>query len=300
MLNCSRPGLLPYSDSFGRPIFVPCRTCPTCRSSRVSEWTQRLKYEFNHCSSASFVTLTYDDIHLEYEFNDRSLPPSLRRRTFHRYIDSLRHWCQREVSKNSQKIFYGVNPHFTYFACGEYGSDTNRPHYHVIIFGMNFQTCRKIFKTTWKYGNVDVRPAQVGAIRYVLKYMHKQVFGKMIDDIYTSHYVEPPFFSFTPGIGSGLYSSHQYEISKYGWFTNGAKKLFPNRYYSNKLSSFSDFSVKRRMRYLRDYEDENWQKVKPFHPDCRNFQQYREKVARLKADSLISRDLRNCSIVLFD
>lgn len=56
-----------------------------------------------------------------------------------------------------------------YYACGEYGGKTNRPHYHVILFGSE---PTEIIKN-WGFGKVHFGRVEPASIGYVLKYMSK-------------------------------------------------------------------------------------------------------------------------------
>ena len=52
-------------------IVVPCGKCEICRSNRRNEWSTRLAI---HVASQDImplmVTLTYDDVHLPYRYED--------------------------------------------------------------------------------------------------------------------------------------------------------------------------------------------------------------------------------------
>lgn len=276
---------IPGVRSFhGRPVLQPCRTCYVCRANRVNSWSERLKFEWTHSSSACFVRLSYDDNHLEYENDCRDNFPTLRRLTFHKYVDNLRHYCKKHKDE-----IYGCNPCFTYYACGEYGDVGNRPHYHVIFFGLDQNTCRKLLKSTWKKGFVKVMPLKRGGIRYVMKYMEKQLYGDMCDRIYFDNGLEAPFFSFTPGIGSGLYASHQKEINQYGYFCFGQRRVYPTPYYARKLCSYN-------RRYIRSRDAETWKsldveyaRMRLNFPTLTNFLDYQIQSSLIRDQNMQSR-----------
>lgn len=82
---------------------------------------------------------------------------------------------------------------FTYVAVGEYGASPNstqRPHYHLVFFGLTWQDCHE-FALEWKYGftnvksvsfiNSDCSDGLAKVSRYVGKYCAKGVF-----DAYTN------------------------------------------------------------------------------------------------------------------
>ncbi len=62
-----------------------------------------------------------------------------------------------------------------YYACGEYGTQTKRPHYHAIMFNLPQRYIQdgRILTDTWGHGHVDIAPNNIQTIRYVTKYMLK-------------------------------------------------------------------------------------------------------------------------------
>src|SRR3954449_8205389 len=93
----------------GEKFSLPCGQCIGCRLERSRQWAMRCVHENKMHPRSSFVTLTYDD---------KNIPPagSLSKRDFQLFMKRLR---------KSQS-----NP-LRFFACGEYGETTHRPHYHV-------------------------------------------------------------------------------------------------------------------------------------------------------------------------
>ena len=167
-MSCPRPMYYhDIKDYRGNKVPIPCGLCLSCRIDKRILWEQRLKAEYC-ANSSSFVTLTYDDNHLRYS-NANNYYPTTDFRQLHRYVDTLRH----KVRSLSYSDSY-ISPNFKVFGCTEYGDSFNRPHAHLLFFGLDFSRCYKLFKTTWKNGNVKVLPLLNGGIRYVLKYLDKQ------------------------------------------------------------------------------------------------------------------------------
>lgn len=89
----------------------PCGQCMPCRITKRQSWTFRILAEMLEWPYVYFVTLTYDDVHLP-EWG------------------SL---CSRDLTlffKRLRKRGFV----FRYFAVGEYGDRTYRPHYHVVFY----------------------------------------------------------------------------------------------------------------------------------------------------------------------
>jgi hypothetical protein len=65
-----------------------------------------------------------------------------------------------------------------YYACGEYGSDTARPHYHAIIYNLptNITKDPNIIDKIWSKGHIHIDPVNTNTIRYVTKYILKKNF----------------------------------------------------------------------------------------------------------------------------
>lgn len=91
-------------------IQVPCGRCLGCRLDHAKMWSDRCMLELQDHDEAYFVTLTYDDQHVTLsDENAATLVKS-----------DLQNFFKR-LRKDGQKI--------RYFACGEYGENTFRPHY---------------------------------------------------------------------------------------------------------------------------------------------------------------------------
>lgn len=77
---------------------------------------------------------------------------------------------------------------FRYFACGEYGEETNRPHYHAVLFGYAFPDkelhkltdrghalyTSKLLDDTWQKGHALIGDVTFQSCAYVARYVMKK------------------------------------------------------------------------------------------------------------------------------
>lgn len=92
-----------------------CGQCLPCRINKAREWTHRMLLEQTVHEESSFVTLTYDNDHLPD-------PPDVSKSHVQLFLKKLR------------RRLYGKR--IRYFAVGEYGEKSWRPHYHLALFGV--------------------------------------------------------------------------------------------------------------------------------------------------------------------
>lgn len=202
-----------------------CGRCHACRINYTSSWTLRMLYELANWDSASFVTLTYDDEHLP---KDRGLHPE-------------------HLKKFWKDIRYdlGKERHIKYYACGEYGDKTKRPHYHAIIYGLNpFEDKdRKLISDNWTLCDPFLfdknRKEQTIAyvcredIAYVAGYVQKKLNGDMAVEEYGDKV--RPFSRCSQGLGLDFAMMNADRLINNGYtFLNGHKIGVP-RYFREKL-----------------------------------------------------------------
>lgn len=181
---------------------IPCRKCIGCRLDYSRDWANRMLLEFQNKKKAVFITLTYNDSHLP---RSKYGTPTLSKRDVQLWMKRIR------------KFFTGTEIRF--FLAGEYGDQTHRPHYHVILFGISIDDLipLKIRNTnelgqsayecsvlnyTWSLGFSTAAPTSYQTFGYVSRYCLKKQ-GK--SDYYESGFplYEPEFnlMSRKPGIG---------------------------------------------------------------------------------------------------
>ena len=183
--HCYNPIKLKDSD-----MYVPCGKCAPCRLARVQEWQTRLAFELKSWKFSAFITLTYDNEHLP-------LNKSLVKSDLQKFFKRLR----KRIYPRKVK----------YFAVGEYGEENKRPHYHIILFGLDplnnddrkavinsWQLCDSLlFEWRKKHNAIDV--ANVANIRYVSGYVQKKLYGGLAKEEYVDRI--PPFSVSSQGLG---------------------------------------------------------------------------------------------------
>lgn len=134
------------------PVLVPCGKCIPCLTSKRHEWVIRLEEEFKYSKSAQFITLTYDEKHIRTDY-------SLCKKDLQDFMKRLR---KRD----------GTNK-IRYYATGEYGSRTGRPHYHILLFNTEPHYAIDAWKDSKSkpIGNVHVGKVTMSSIAYCTKYI---------------------------------------------------------------------------------------------------------------------------------
>lgn len=157
---------------------VPCGKCFGCQSKRREDFAFRLKEEMKHSICSYTVTLTYDDLHLPplESFVDRDpldyleISDDCSDCSFYFHPVQIDH-VQRfiKVLRKTYKL--------RYFGVGEYGSHSNRPHYHIIFFfqcPVSFFDFDRLVRQKWLYGSkIKVDRTDDSCIEYTLKYCLK-------------------------------------------------------------------------------------------------------------------------------
>lgn len=198
------------------PVSIPCGQCMGCRIDRASAWTTRILHEAQTTEEegkgSSFITLTYDQ---------ENVPKD--------YGLNVQDW-----QKFAKRMRKELGP-FRFFHCGEYGDDYLRPHYHAIIFGIDFTEDRIPFAKNkydqtryisetltklWGKGNAELGTVEKQSAAYVAKYCLKKATGDTAPEIYKrtqngqewqvkSEYAT---MSLKPGIGAKWFSKYGQDI----------------------------------------------------------------------------------------
>lgn len=175
-------------------LTVPCGQCGDCRNNKRTSYQVRCFYEWQHAKLLGgyclFVTLTYNDKHLPTLFGFPCFD--------YKDIQDFFKRCRKTLSYK-----YNIKSDaFTYIVSMEYGGETCRPHYHLLIFvkdkTINEFVMRSVIRDSWsvervkfeasdgsfyfkdlprngfiKFGNNRGIVDSSGAIEYVTKYCCK-------------------------------------------------------------------------------------------------------------------------------
>lgn len=228
------------------PFGIPCGRCTGCRLDKARQWATRCLHEAKLYEENCFLTLTY---------SDENLPEN-------GSID-VREW-QLFMKKLRQRI----EPKVRFFACGEYGDKTFRPHYHALIF--NYEPAdRKLLKVTprgdrlytsklldeiWGKGHCFVGSVTHQSAGYVARYTIKKQTGDRAADHYLRphpitgklYQVKPEFavMSRRPGIGRGYVEKFKSDFYPSDFIIVDGQKTPVPRYYLKQLSEEEQRKIK--------------------------------------------------------
>lgn len=232
---------------------VPCGSCIGCRIDYAKQWADRCMLEAKYHEENYFLTLTYDNDHLDTitrHYTDSKTGEyctmlSLNKRDVQLWHKNLR-----------KKLDADQRPRIRFFTCGEYGSPENtaRPHLHEICFGLHLDDLKfykynklnqplwtsEYLNEIWKKGFVIVGQVTWESCAYVSRYVMKKQKGEG-SEIYREHNIEPPFvlMSRKPGIGRQYYEDNSMFDYRYIPFStsDGSRKIYPGKYYKSLLAN---------------------------------------------------------------
>lgn len=232
-------------------VEIPCGKCIGCRLEYSRQWANRMMLECKYHSQNWFITLTYDDLHVP--------------RSYYGDPDSGEPLPSLTLNKRDIQLFFKrlrkqTGQHFRYYACGEYGENTHRPHYHFIVFGLelddlkflrradNFDyfTSETIANAWSQFDNHTGERTPIGfhmvcnvsweTCAYVARYVTKKLNGAAAE-FYDTFNISPEFclMSRRPGIARQYFDENASDILKYQLINistpNGGKQFKPPRYY---------------------------------------------------------------------
>lgn len=164
-----------------RETAVPCNRCVGCQKEYARQWSVRCMHEASLHPANCMLTLTYDDV---------NLPP----------FGSL---VSRDLQLFWKRLRKATGATFSYFACGEYGSRTNRPHYHALVFGFDFldkrlwavrhgERCYRspLLERVWRGGLSEVGSVTARSARYVAGYVAKKWSSRYDPEAYVRERVD--------------------------------------------------------------------------------------------------------------
>jgi hypothetical protein len=188
-----------------------------------------------------FITLTFSP----EEIAKRENPYSLDVRDFQLFMKRLRkHFKSKKIR---------------FYHCGEYGEKYGRPHYHAILFGIDFpdkvlhtvnngnrlyvsETLQKL----WPYGYSSIGDMTFESAAYVARYCMKKITGDAAEEHYaiidseTGEYLgqkKPEYATMSrrPGIAAGWFDKYKGDVYPKDYLTLNGKKMRPPKFYDRYL-----------------------------------------------------------------
>lgn len=144
---------------------VPCGKCLECRKEQQDSWTTRIYQELLGCQGkAIFVTLTYNEDAVPRVIHEGKEYLELNKRDVQNWLKRYRIRQERDFNVKFRHNRNYKKKTLKYFLCGEYGSVTHRPHYHMIIFNFTEKDFLPL-KIDWEsnYGFTQVKPIEMPA-----------------------------------------------------------------------------------------------------------------------------------------
>lgn len=164
--------------------------------------------------------------------------------------EDLRGFTLRLYSDVRRRFGAGVR----YYACGEYGDRTQRPHYHIAVFGEDFSDDRQEWKRSnghqlwrssrlkrlWPHGDADIGDLTFESAAYIARYIMKKITGQKAEDHYrridqegNPYWLTPEFnvMSRRPGIAKAWFDKHMEDVYPHDHVISRGHPAKPPRYY---------------------------------------------------------------------
>lgn len=244
-----------------RCLRIPCGHCLGCRLDYSRQWADRMMLELEHTGKAVFLTLTYNNENVPIACDDLGQPVglTLSKRDCQLFMKRL-----RKEFKDKELRFY---------ACGEYGSNTRRPHMHLIVFGIDLDDfpdrevkgmnelgqshfISKKLEKIWNKGFTLLADMSWKTCAYVSRYVMKKAFNDLVE-----WYQEPEFslMSRRPGIGAYYFDEHKdmFEYSSiYLSSKDGSVKVGIPKYFLKKLEQSDPDKYAELMEARKDFAND--------------------------------------------
>nr|WAE43872.1 MAG: replication initiator protein [Microviridae sp.] len=221
-----------------------CGKCVSCRLRKSRDWAFRCMHEADMHERNCFITLTYNDAHL---------PP---------YGTLLKRDVQLFMKRLRKRFGEGIR----YYYAGEYGPKLGRPHYHILLFGHNFDFDKYKWMTSpagfdlyrspsleeiWSIkgrsiGYSSVADLTFDSAGYVARYCmtkiggdaalsHYSVFDSDTGEVLFDRLPEFNDMSRRSGIGSSWFDKHSSDVYPADHVIVKRREYPPPRYYDRRL-----------------------------------------------------------------
>lgn len=266
-------------------VKIACGQCVGCRLERSRQWAVRLMHELRSHKASCFLTLTY---------NDQCLPVggTLVLSDFQNFMKRLR-----------KRFGKGIR----FFHCGEYGEKLSRPHYHAIIFGVDFAADKQLhtyspagfpiyrsptLERLWTFGYSSIQDVTFDSCAYVARYIMKKRFGQSKPlyyntvDLSTGEILaekKPEYITMSrrPGIGKKYFDQYKKEIYATDSIVLNGREMRPPKYYDSQYEILDP-------EHLEEVKHARYERAKRYFADQTEERlSVRKKIQELRARKLI-------------
>lgn len=199
-MRCLHPQVVTIKDRTritGGYGLYPCGKCLNCLADRRKDWSFRMEWEQRRSISGIFLTLTYDN---ETVPRTPSGLLTLKKDHLKTFLKSLKQAHDRWFEDTLKCT--PPDHRIKYYAVGEYGTKTMRPHYHAILFNLHPDFYNYI-QPLWAKGHIHIGTIAGASINYVAKYLQDSDWRGYKTDI------QRPFSLMSKGIGSNYLESNK-------------------------------------------------------------------------------------------
>lgn len=263
-----KPVFNPIDGYHDKPIELPCGQCIGCRIDTTSDMAVRIEKEAKSYDKNIFITLTYNEDNMP-KFGD--LVDEHITEFLQKLRDKYVMYSYVKIKPNGKKKHCRIakeKDKIRYYCSYEYGGENQRPHYHLIVFNLDFKD-KKVHKVSagipyytsktleeiWNKGHCIIGEVNYDTAFYVAGYCLEKM--KISDKTDSSNYakyvtkymvidfntgeilhekmIEKSRSSRRPGIGYKYYKEYEEEIKNNGnIIVKGKNRRIP-RYYETKL-----------------------------------------------------------------
>lgn len=213
----------------GPAQMVPCQSCVECRLNYSAQWAMRCMHEKRMHAASCFLTLTYAEPPLLHG------PCIMSRQTLE----------MSDLQKFWKRLRYFFPEKFRYYACGEYGEQLSRPHYHAVVFGMDFPDLKflknnkrgeplyssNVLSSIWQHGHCAVGEVTFESAAYCARYMVDLFKGDGADAHYAGR--QPEFVCQSNNLGKAYYMKYAHEMYAHDSCIIDGREVPLPRYYDD-------------------------------------------------------------------
>nr|AVQ10263.1 replication protein VP4 [Gokushovirinae environmental samples] len=227
------------------PVKLPCQRCIGCRLEHSRQWAMRCMHEKRMHDESCFLTVTYNDANLPTGGTLVRSDPQL-------FLKRLRTALAPK--------------RFRFYGCGEYGGQTLRPHYHILIFGHDF-TDKKFYKMTdrgerlytsafvekqWGKGFNVIGDVTFKSCAYVSRYVTDKITGDDAERHYTKITADGEVVPILPefsmmsrngGIGASWFDKFGKHAYQFDSVVMNEREVRPPRFYDTRYAALDSMHM---------------------------------------------------------